>query len=113
MVPVRKVRVLGKDYQLSPASGRQFSDNDNYGQVTHGTLTILYSVDQSPAQLKDTIIHEVLHGIDFALQTELDERRVHALASGLYAFMVENKKLIRWIIGDRYSSNGGSSGARS
>lgn len=100
MVPVRKVRILGKDYQINPASGRQFPDNDNFGNIVHGSQTILYAVDQAPDQLKDTIIHESLHGIDYALQTELDERRVHALASGVYAWMVENKKLVRWIIGD-------------
>lgn len=100
MVPVRKVRIVGKDYSLNPASGRQFLDNDHYGQIIHQNLSILYSVDQSPAQLKDTIIHEALHGIDYAMQTDLEEKHVHALASGLYAWMVDNKKLVRWIIGD-------------
>lgn len=95
MVPVKKVRILGKDYRVEP-----FDNEERYGECCNSRLRIRYLAEQPPEHLRDTMIHEPLHAIDYAMQIDLEEKQVQAIASGLYAFMVENKALIRWIIGD-------------
>lgn len=99
-VPVKRVRIIGKYYSVNPVSGRQFSGNEHYGEIDYANQRVLYDEEQSGEQLKDTLIHESVHGIDYAMQIGLEERQVAALGTGFYAWMVENKRLVRWIIGD-------------
>lgn len=59
------------------------------------------STDQEPQELKDTVIHELLHAI---LHTqgreyggEAEEVYVRALATGLLGLLTDNPKLHPWL----------------
>lgn len=97
--PVKKIRIIGKDYTLHPVSGKIY-ENARFGQVDHWKQEILYSSDAHEQQVRDTVLHECFHAIEYAVQCDLNEEQVSALSSGLYAWMTENKALVRWIIGD-------------
>ena len=97
--PIQGVRIVGKDYTLIPAGEGQLYPV-KLGAHVSDRQEIVYSLEQHADQLRDTILHECLHGIDYAMQTRLKERQIHALATGLYAFLSENPHLVRWIIGD-------------
>lgn len=91
------VNVLGKRYQLvekkTGCGGSRY-----FGETNHRSLQIELDADQVEAQKRDTLLHETLHAIDYAMHLELDERQVHALAAGVLCVMRDNPELIDWLM---------------
>ena len=51
----------------------------------------------SDAVLKQTLLHEVMHGIQLAYVLELDERDIDCLASGVLSLIKHNPELIKYL----------------
>lgn len=79
-------------------------DPDDYrvlvGQVIHsaGEIKVQTGKRQS-SQIAETLLHEIVHGIDLDRRLELDERQVNQVAAGLLAVMVDNPE----IFGEHFS----------
>lgn len=90
------VKVLGKPYQvIEKAVG--CGGSRAFGEADHSALTIEIAAEQADAQKRDTLLHEVIHCIEFALHLEFEERQVHALASGLLCVLRDNPELVAYL----------------
>lgn len=96
VIPVTTVRIIGKDYSLVEAPTS--FEGVPAGQANSLTQQIIYSPNQSEQSLRDTCIHECVHCISYEMNLDLTERQVHALGSGLYAWMTENPRLMEWLL---------------
>lgn len=90
--PPRSVRIMGKLYKLVVTEAEDvlgLSDNTNN--------VLSYRDDQHWQQKRDSVLHEILHSIDYSVAIGLEERQIHALGAGLYQLISENPTLMRWI----------------
>ena len=92
-----KLRIIGKTFQIKTfepnplANGLQGFHDSNLQVITLQTGN---GFDDA----RDTLLHEVIHAIDYGIQVNLEERQVHALASGLYAVMRDNPDFVAWLM---------------
>lgn len=85
--------ILGKDYKVN--ENTEILDAMGIcGRVDQSRLEIQYSFSQEPQQMMDTLVHESLHGIDYALSLELSEGQITRLTTGLLCFMRDNIEFI-------------------
>lgn len=93
-----KVRILGKTYTIGQLP-ESVGDNE-FGQANYLRQSIHYNERLAIDEMKDTIIHEMVHCIDHAVCTNLTEAQVHALSSGFYALLRDNPEFFTWVIND-------------
>jgi len=88
-----EAKVVGKRYSIQhlDAIGMQ-GDCNNQKQV------IRIEKGNALEQEQDTVLHELLHAVDYAMQTKLKEVQVAALATGLLAVMKENSVLMEYLL---------------
>jgi hypothetical protein len=106
MVKIPKVvRISPHDYYLTEQE-QLLKSVELVGQCDNEAGIIRYrSDDMSPGQLRETIVHECLHacvfnaGLKFPSSDD-EENFVNKLAPRLYGLMVENPKLIEWVLSD-------------
>lgn len=68
------------------------------GRISHTDEWIKLSIASGgsptgPTRLAETLLHEIVHGLDENRQIGLDERQVDQIAAGLFAVMVDNPHL--------------------
>jgi len=83
---INKVFVMGKKYDIStytPTHEGLAEGSFNSGLSHHTKQSIKISTDQPEDGIADTLLHEILHAIDYQTQLELTERQVHVLATAL------------------------------
>ena len=90
-----KVNILGKTYTISFVK-RDRLTND-YGECNDEKQHIKVRKDIHRESQAEVLLHEVLHAIDFAVNTGLKEEQVHALATGLIAVFYNNPDFVEWI----------------
>lgn len=95
--PYKTIKILSKEHRVKPFPPSSAPDN-RFGQYSEKTGEIHYDAVQDKDQLKDTILHEVLHGVDFAGQIGLKEKQVAAFATLLLAVFRENPELVKWLL---------------
>lgn len=89
-----EVRIFGKTYLVRPLAKPSVHLQDIAGAnyPKHGIIE--YDSEQKADQLQDTLLHEMIHVLDYDMQLELSERQVHCLASGIICLMKDNPTLI-------------------
>lgn len=85
------VKILGKTYRISVVD--KVDDEDSLGECNDVLQRILVKAGQRPDQAMDTVLHEIVHAIDYQMHLSLTERQVHCVASGLTAVFLENPRL--------------------
>lgn len=110
MKPPRRLKVGHLSYTVEVDAKRCREADVTYGQSDMRDSTILLSPEQSAGQLRDTMLHEVLHcvmdqtnirhGGDKALIPTGDdeERLIHALSPALLAVLRDNPRLIAFLL---------------
>jgi len=100
--PSTEVTINEKVFSISEYT---IDDIATQGNAAHGYMlqknqAICYNSGQHLQQIKDTILHEILHGIDFDSQLNMSETQVHALATNLLALFwnEDNKALTNWLL---------------
>ena len=97
MRPPRALRVAGYDVPVTVETNPDFTD-EYHGQYSRlPTTRIRLSAVNEPSRQKETLIHELIHAISDAYDSELDERQVSTLSRGLYAAFVDNPKLLAYL----------------
>jgi hypothetical protein len=89
----KKIKVIGKTYTVS-----ENTEMDHWGRCTYGKILISYDPNQHATQLKDTILHEVIHAVEYSMQLDMDEKQVHAMSTGILAVLLDNPKFAEWLI---------------
>jgi len=93
----KRIRILGKYYKIIKDS-TPLEDSENVGLTDIQSCQITFLEDQDPQQQRDTIIHECVHAIEETMGLDLTEEQVLGLGGGIYALMIENPNLIKWIM---------------
>lgn len=89
------LRIFGKRYAIQRVVD-PFKQGQ-YGECDDQACTIRIATDAHPDQELDTLVHELIHAVDFAMRLNLSERQVHALGAGLSGVLCDNPKLVRYI----------------
>lgn len=90
-----QLRILGKTWNcrfVDPIPGHNI-----FGMYMADRCEIHLVKTQDPEQLADTLLHEVLHAIDYTLNMDLTEHQIHVLAAALYAVIADNPELISYL----------------
>jgi hypothetical protein len=90
----KEVVVMGKSYTVGPLS----EECGDFGRCMAGNQRIQIKANQAPGQLRDTLLHEVLHAVSYELYLELEERQVHILANGLLDTLRRNPKFTQFLL---------------
>lgn len=97
---MNEVRVLGKVYKIERGQNSAgLGGMQVFGTCDYAKSLICIDSTQDPQQERDTVMHEIVHAIDFAMHLEMDERQVHALGAGLAALFADNPTLPFWLAG--------------
>lgn len=95
----RKVKLLGKTYDLKDCTTEMYSQ-DILGRATPAQLLVQYSTAPAEDQLRDTLLHEFLHVISYAMNLGLAETQVVCLTTGIIDLLKNNPKLKTVILGE-------------
>lgn len=90
MNPPEYVWILGAEYDVV------IRDDDHFGEAYHGTYDSRHQQINLYANLPDTrmaetLLHEVVHALDDALDLGLEERQVQVLSRGLFTVLRDNR----------------------
>jgi hypothetical protein len=88
------VVILGRVYNIDQ---KDFIDGDLLGQCDSDALKITIKKNQPAILEADTLLHEILHAIDDAMQTKMKERQVHCTATGLLALFKDNPDFVKYM----------------
>lgn len=92
------IRIFGRVYNISylPYSiGLQ-----SCGSTNHPNLLMVIQEDQLPIEEADTLLHEVIHGIEYTMDLKLSEHQIRALATGLLGVLRDNPVFAKYIVED-------------
>jgi len=92
------VRVLGKTYKIQ--SLPEHVMDGEFGACNYAYQLIKYNQKLAPDELKDTLLHEMVHVLDYGMQLGLKEKQVHTIATGVYSLMKDNKEFFEWVMSD-------------
>jgi hypothetical protein len=87
------LKILGKKYALRFVE-KVNDKEDLMGLCNDAQQDIQVSLHQPKDALKDTILHEIIHAVDYQMQLGLKERQVHGMAAGLVAVFLDNPEFI-------------------
>jgi len=87
------LRILGKVWEVAEAP----SDFTDSGSCSRDYQKIVVSTTQPLDNVKDTLLHEVLHAVDYCMATKLTEDQVAALATGLLAVFLDNPAFLEFL----------------
>lgn len=87
------LRILGKTWEISEAP-TDFTDS---GSCNRDYQKIVVVTSQPEENIKDTLLHEVLHAVDYCMATKLTEDQVAALATGLLAVFLDNPTFLEFL----------------
>lgn len=88
------IRILGKEFSVIDTPPSPLS-NMHWGHCDSARGEIRVQEDLCPDQRRDTILHECLHAIDYAVSLDISERQVHAMAAGVLALVRDNPDYFR------------------
>lgn len=89
MLP-KTLKIIGKTWLIKEAAS-EFPDQ---GQCNRDKLTITVATYFPDENVMDTLLHEVIHAIDYSMATRMTEEQVAALATGLFAVFRDNPGLM-------------------
>jgi hypothetical protein len=92
------VRILGKHYKIEPMNSH--AQDGEFGACNYAYQLLEYNQKLCIDELKDTILHEMVHVLDHGMQLQLKEEQVHAVATGLYAIIKDNPEFFQWVLSD-------------
>lgn len=88
------IRILGFTFAVTQEDGRDFN---HAGEIDHNLQRIRIKPNRAPDETRETLLHEVIHGIAYASAVDLSERKVRALTRALYAVLRENPDLVAFL----------------
>lgn len=82
------MKILGYNYTVYCDGIHE--DIGAYGRCHHGRQRIQIATNLAEEQVASTILHEILHVLNYHLGLDLKENTIMALESGLYLVLTEN-----------------------
>lgn len=102
MIPPSSVRVGTSKFPINIVEHYPPDHDDNsYGLTNLPTETIYIKADQAEGQMKDTVLHEVLHAIAnrgaFKISDESEEMMIRQIVPWLLLVIQDNPKLVAYL----------------
>lgn len=90
-----KLKILGKPFQVKWLTDGL--DPELNGECDSDKQVISVRDGQPLEQEQDTLLHELIHGIDEAVDARLTESQVKRLATALLATLKDNASLVSYL----------------
>lgn len=102
-----KVRLPGKTYTVEVVNPdtRELVEGYNAGYISHQRQCIYLNGAYHPDQIRDTLLHEIIHGCEEAFGFQAPEEYVHALASILLGVLKDNPEVVEYILKEGENNN--------
>jgi hypothetical protein len=84
---MQSIRILGIDYAVEI---KDFEDDDQFGESSEQTCNISIKTNLNSDVFEETLLHEIIHQVDDALDLGMTEDQVRRLSRGLYCVSKEN-----------------------
>lgn len=94
MLPM-KFRVLGRDILTHYVTFDEMPKA--WGEYDYDFHLIKIREGQPVAFEADTVLHELIHAIDDAMQLGMNERQVHCTATGIVALLKDNPDFVKYL----------------
>ena len=91
-----KVKILGMDYTVKMCGEGELSDGDYIGRIVTKKALIRIDKTAETQPQEELLIHEILHGIDLAMDTQIKETVIKRLANGFYAVLKDNPHIFEY-----------------
>lgn len=88
---MKHIRILGKPFTIERVDPNPLGEQ--LGASSAVEQRIIIATGTPPEQEADTLLHEIIHAIDYTIQIDLTERQVHALTGALFAVFRDNPGL--------------------
>lgn len=88
MIP-KKLRILGRNFAVKIDSTMQ-SDEGSIGHVSYNHQDIRLGARAGLPVRESTLLHEVLHVVDVAMELGLSHSQISGVATGLYQVFADN-----------------------
>lgn len=92
----KRILILSKRFKVVPQTKETMPDEAGLSDVMAQKLH--YRTDDHFEGQRDTLLHEVIHGIEIQLGLRLTEAQVTALAGGLLQVMRDNPTFVGWLV---------------
>lgn len=86
------IRILGKRWTV-----RHKRVKGDLGSCEIGHTRLNINPDQSDDSMRDTVLHEAIHGIEDEMGLRMSERQVAGMAVGILALLRDNPGLVRFL----------------
>lgn len=99
----KRVRVGPMVYEISyPANpGDTLADESNaprkWGYISHTNLKLYVNSECHEDQMRDTLLHEIVHAAESAADLELTEHQVTALSTQLLGILQGNPRVVDYL----------------
>lgn len=88
----RNIRVFGKNHEII------YSDTmTELGLTDYHSCRVIIKEGQLPVEEADTVLHEIIHVIDYTMDLEMTEHQVRSIATGLIGVFQDNPLFAQWI----------------
>lgn len=96
------VKIIGKRHAVEylPAGHADLVEGEDTfaGRIDHDRQKIVVEDGQTLASEQDTLLHEIMHGVERAMDLEVPETAIHRLATGILAVLKDNPSLGRYLM---------------
>jgi len=90
------VRILGREFTID----YELDDPASFGQCDYATNSIEIMDGQPPVEERDTVLHEIMHGIWHLMDighSRIEETVVRKMATGLTQVFQDNPDLMKYL----------------
>jgi len=94
VTPPATITILGFAFTVALEDAHDF---ELAGLIEHNRQRIRVKHNLAPDETRETLLHEVIHGVASAAAVDLSERKVRALSRVLYATLRENPELVTYL----------------
>ena len=96
-----RIRIIGKDHAIDylPSGHDDLKEGDDTfaGRIDHERQRVMIEEGQTLDSEQDTLLHEVMHGVERAMDLDLEETKVRRMATGLLAVFKDNPDFLDFL----------------
>ncbi len=91
-----KVKILGINYDVKMCNEGELGDGDYIGRIIAKQALIRIDKTARSQPQAELLLHEIIHGIDMSMDTQIKETIIKRLAHGLYAVLIDNPHIFSY-----------------
>jgi hypothetical protein len=96
-----RIRIVGKAHEVAyvPGGHPELKEGEDVltGCINHDRQTVFVEDGQPLEAEQDTLLHEVFHGVERAMDLDLEETAIRRMATGFLAVIKDNPSFLRYL----------------